>query len=480
MAQGRRGECAAERKDCESDSDSQDGCPQEHGLTLPRTASNLSGLMRKPAIILILPMAAMLTASPSVSALDIFGWKPFGDKKTESKVPTAAQEASAQERLRRGEAAENDGRTDSALQIFRQIVKSDNFTAAAPKAQFHIGHILERKGDYPAAFKAYSEYTTKYPRGTDFDPVIQAQFDIAKMYLGGKKTKFLRVPVAPSYSRAEEMFADIVKRAPFHRLSPMAQFNVGQALEKQDKNPEAITAYREVVNRYPGDPVATDAQYQLGYVQYRDTQTGSYNQATRQRAMESFEEFVNRQPKSEKTSQARENIKALNAAEVKNTLDIAKFYDKTKNYKAAVVYYNEVLRSAPGSAESEQARKRIEELKNTVGVDVLRTGPEKAQSGEMALARRRAQARVDVASRPDFNGPSIPLPAFPGYDGRPQLPSPGVMGPITEPALPTGDPLQGPSAPPMLRATDPLIPVPSLPPVAEEPKPEPAPADKPK
>jgi outer membrane protein assembly factor BamD len=271
------------------------------------------------------------------------------------------------------------------------------------------------------------------------------------------------------------MFTDIVKHAPFHQLAPMAQFNVGQALEKQKKVPEAVAAYREVISRYPGDPVAHDAQYQLGYVQFQETRTGSYNEQTRQQAKESFEEYMNRQPKSEKTAQARENIKALTGAEIKNTMEIAKFYDKTKNYKAAVVYYNEVIRSAPGGAESEHARQRIEKLKAIAGADVLKAGPEKAMSGDMALARRRAQARVDVASRPDFNGPYIPLPPI-ADDGRPKMRTPGPIGPITEPALPVTDPLQDPSMP-RLRS-DPLIPLQPLPPVPE-PKPEPDPAKKP-
>lgn len=432
--------------------------------------------MRKSVKILTLPVAALLCTAPIASAIDIFGWKPFGDKKAEkSELPSSGEEASAQAELQRGEALENQGKLDSALKVYRGIVKNQGKTAAAPKAQYHIGFILQRKGDYQDAFKAYSEYTTKYPRGTDFDAVIQAQFDIAKLYLGGKKTKVLGVPVSPSYGKAEQMFADIVKRAPFHKLAPMAQFNVGQALEKQDKRPEAIGAYREVINRYPGDPVADDAQYQLGYVQFRDAQDGSYNQATRQRALESFEEYVSHQPKSEKISQARENIKALTTAEVKNTLDIAKFYDKTKNYKAAAIYYNEVLRNAPGSPESAEAQKRIEQLKTTVGADVLRAGPERAESGEMALARRRAQARVDVASRPDYNGPYIPLP--PIADGGPRMRPPGPLGPIgpvTEPALPTVDPLQDLGGPrPGL--TDPLPPLPPVPPAPEpagEPKPD--------
>ena len=411
-------------------------------------------------------MTAILSAAPMAEALDILGWKPFGGKKTESGAPTPVRESAAEQELHRGEALETAGNMDAALKVYRGIVKSDNLTVAAPKAQYHIGHILERKSDYPTAFKAYAEYTTKYPNGTDFDAVIQAQFDIAKMYLGGKKTKVLGIPVAPSYKRAEDMFSDIVKRAPFHRLAPLSQFNVGQSLEKQTKVPEAVAAYKEVISRYPGDPVAHDAQYQIGYVQLHEAQGGSYNQQTRQQAMESFEEYVNRQPKSEKSAQARENIKVLTAAEIKNSLEIAKFYDKTKNYKAAAVYYNEVIRSAPGGKESDQARKRLEELKTIAGADVLRTGPEKAQTGDMALARRRAQARVDVASRPDYNGPYVPMPMLPD-DGRPHLRMPmGPIGPITEPALPTVDPLQDPSLP-KLRTGDPLIPLAPLPPVPE-------------
>ena len=434
--------------------------------------------MRKSVIVPVLTMTVIACAAPMAGALDILGWKPFGKKEGAKGVPTTVRESAAEQELRRGEALETAGKLDAALKVYRGIVKSDTLTAVAPKAQYHVGHILESKGDYPTAFKAYAEYTTKYPSGTDFDAVIQAQFDIAKMYLGGKKTKMLGVPVGPAYKRAEDMFADIVKRATFHRLAPLAQFNVGQALEKQTKVPEAVAAYKEVISRYPGDPVAHDAQYQIGYVQLHEAQGGSYNQQTRQQAVESFEEYVTRQPKSEKTAQARENIKVLTAAEIKNSMEIAKFYDKTKNYKAAVVYYNEVIRSAPGGTESDHARKRIEELKGIAGADALRTGPEKAQTGDMALARRRALARVDVASRPDFNGPYIPMPALPD-DGRPHLRSPmGPMGPVTEPALPTVDPLQDPSIP-KLRTGDPLIPLAPLPPVPEAVKPEAEPAKKP-
>jgi outer membrane protein assembly factor BamD len=438
--------------------------------------------MRKPVFLLSLPFA-LLVAAPVPAGAELPSWmNPFRKKEQpQNAAPSAQDEATATEELRRGEGLEAAGKFDDALRAYRNVIRTNAFTAAGPKAQFQIGRVLEKQGNLKGAFDAYTEYTTRHPRGGDFDAVIQSQFEIAKVFLGGRKKKILGVSIATDFDQAKDMFEAIVKRAPFHKLAPLAQFNVGQALEKQAKPAEAIAAYQMVISNYSGDPVADDAQYQIGYVQYREAQAGSYDQNARQKAREAFEDFVNRYPGSEKIAQARQNIQALSGTDVKGTLGIAKYYDRTKNYKAAVVYYNEVIRVAPASPESEQSRKRIDELKTLVGVDALRSGPEKAQSGEMALARRRAQARVDVASRPDYNGPVVPYPQ-PVYAGRPNMRT-SPVGPIVEPALPTGDPLQGqPGAlPPIPAPGEPLIPAPlpeektpDVPPVADAPAEKPA------
>ncbi len=415
--------------------------------------------MRKFTFVLALPIVALLTLTRPAEALEIFGWQPFGgEKKGPAAVPTSAEESSASEGLKAAEALETKGDLPAALKAYRAVVKKSGPTNAAGKAQFKIGQILERQGDPDEAFKAYSTYTEKYPRGSEFDTVIQAQFGIAKSFLNGQKKKLLGVPVGKSYDRAQAMFGEIVKRAPFHHLAPMSQFNIGQALEKDGKSMEAVAAYQEVVTRYPGDPVADDAHYQIGYVRFHESQQGSYDQADRQKARDSFEDFLNRYPSSEKAAQARQNIQALSNVDVKDTADVARYYDKMKNYKAAVVYYNEVIRLAPSGTETDYAKKRISALKSLVGAEALRSGPEKAESGDMALARRHAQSKVDVASRPDFNGPPInyPFAPIPGSGRPPMRTSP--LGPLVEPALPTGDPLQNGALPPPLPSGDPLLP----------------------
>ena len=414
--------------------------------------------MRKPVLFLALNIVTLLAVTRPSEALDLFGWQPFGgEKKTANAAPSTVEESAATATLKSAEELEAKGDLSAALKAYRGLVKASGFTSAAAKAQFKIGRILEQQGAADDAFKAYSTYTEKYPNGSEFDTVIQAQFGIAKVFLGGQKKKLLGVPVGTRYDRAQVMFGEIVKRAPFHKLAAMSQFNIGQALEKDAKPAEAIAAYQEVISRYPGDAVADDAHYQIGYVRLHETQEGSYDQADRVKARDSFEDFLNRYPASEKAAQARQNIQTLANVDVKGTADIARYYDKAKNYKAAAIYYSEVISLAHTGTEADYAKKRLGELKSLVGADALRSGPEKAESGAMALARRHALSKVDIASRPDFNGPPInyPFASLPG-GAHPQMRT-SPIGPVVEPALPTGDPLQNGALPPPLPAGDPLL-----------------------
>ena len=308
--------------------------------------------------------------------------------------------------MKKAESLEAAGNLSGALNAYRGLVKAYSGSILAPKAQRKIGILLEKTGDPDKAYTAFDVYLTKYPRGEDFDSVVESMFKIGKLFLEGQKRRVLGMPLTASMSRAQQMFEGIVKRAPYSKWAPLAQFNVGQALEKQQKYPEAIAAYQQVFARYPNDAIADDALYQVGYVQLREFREGSYDRASAVKARQAFDEFISRFPESEKVPQARENLKTLETGQTKNVMGIAKFYDKSKQYKAAVIYYNDVIQQMPGSPESEAAKARIAQLKDQVGEeDALRAGPEKAETGERAAARRKLQARVDTVSRPDYVGP---------------------------------------------------------------------------
>ena len=359
------------------------------------------------------------------------GWSVEGD-------PASKIEGSAVEQMRKAEELEARGNFGGALDAYRALVKRYGLSVLAPKAQRKIGILLERSGDYDKAFNAYSTYLQKHPKGEDFEAVVESMFKIGKLFLEGEKKKIFGVKIAGSMERAKEMFSDIVKRAPYSRWAPLAQFNMGQALEKQGKYGEAIAAYTAVTTRYPTDAIADDAQYQIGYVRLREFREGSYDQAGAGKAREAFEDFINRYGDSEKVPQARENINQLAGGAAKGQLDIARFYDKTKQFRAAVIYYNDVIKASPDTPEGTFAKARIEALKDKYGEDALRSAPEKAETGAKVAARRKLHAKVDTASRSDYVGPPVVVPEPDEVaPGRPRLRT-SPIGPVppVEPPLP--------------------------------------------
>jgi outer membrane protein assembly factor BamD len=335
---------------------------------------------------------------------------------------------------------------------YRLVVRRFPRSDIAPTAQFRSGQMLEKDGKLQRAFYEYQGLIEKYPRSPDFEAALQAQYNIAKAFLDGKRVDIYGVPTLPSMSKAQEMFHKIVTGAPYSRIAPLAQYGVGQALEKSGAIAATVTAYQQVVDRYPSSDVAPNAMYQIGYVYFQASRTTGYDQTAAIRAQEAFEDFLLRYPNSEKVPQAQDNLKILQGRKTENSYNIAKFYDKQKNYKAAYVYYNEVLQQQPDSPEAQRAKQRMDEIRSKVGENALRIGGTETQPSQVAGAGRKLQVQADTASRPDFVGPPPPPPS----------PTPA---PKTEPSAPVPTPDQSaPEQKPMRTAPGDVAPVePTLP-----------------
>lgn len=302
--------------------------------------------------------------------------------------------------------ADETGATDAAIERYRAALKRYPLAPEAVTAQYRLAELLESKGDLSRAFNAYQALLTKYPNTPEFERAVAAQVAIANQYLQGRPQKLLGVPVGNSAKRAQEMYADIVANAPFSKYAPVAQFNLGLAYEKQSQPFEAIKNYQKVLDVYPNSDVGDDALYQIAYVYQRiGLAQSSEDLSALIQARNTFEDFLIEYPNSEKAPQARENLAKLGGEEATDVSRIARFYEFNRDYKAAAIYYNDVIRRQPQSAQAEIAKARIDELRAQYGDDALRIGPEKAETGEKAALRRRLQAQVETSALADYAGP---------------------------------------------------------------------------
>ena len=371
-----------------------------------------------PMKLRLLPLLVALLCSAFYAADAAVVFRP-GEKA--KYVPPGEEELSgdAAELFDIGKNAEKDNNPKRAIRAYRQLVRKYPKDALAGGAAFRAAVLLENTHEFLEAATAYRVVVVNYPTSPHFNEALEGQFRIGEMYLAGKKLKLLGIPLATSMDRAVDIFASIIRTAPYGKYTARAQFDIGLAREKQGANDAAIQAYQAVIDKFPNDPAASDAQYQIGYIWLTAAKEGTRDIAATNNARVAFQDYLFRYPNTEKAAQARANLQLLEHKTTNSSYDVAKFYDKQKAYRAAVIYYNEVIRQQPGSAESEKAKKRIEELRAKVGDKVLQSA-EEAKDKDKDKAKTADQPKEPARSAPPGEKPSSQGPPSP--DSEPILP----------------------------------------------------------
>src|SRR5882724_5051855 len=378
-------------------------------------------------VLLVLGVAAFLLPESGKASI-VF--KP--GKKPEYVGPGGVEEelsGDAVDLFQIGQAAENEGNYKRAVRAYKSLVKRHPKDKVAPEALYRAAKLQEQEHNFFAAADSFSQLVERYPGSPHFEEAIEAQFRIGEIYVSGKKVKLLGIPIASSLDRAVTVFANVVRTAPYGNYTARAQFDIGLVREKQGANDAAIEAYQAVVDKFPNEPIAVDAQYQIGYIWFHASKTGTKDIAAASKAKTAFQDFLFHYPNSEKAAQARADLDQLEQKQTSSSFEVAKFYDKQKYYRAAVIYYNEVIRQQPGSTESDRAKKRIDELRTKVGEAALQPAFTTGEAGKKKGGAHEARtAKSGAAAKPGPANNEAPLPA-PETDVS--LPPPASLAPDT-------------------------------------------------
>ena len=281
----------------------------------------------------------------------------------------------AKEQLEVAQAAFDAKSYGLALKAARHVLTRWPDSDPAPQAQYLIARSYEAKGDSEKAFKEYQKLLEKQPKIASFDEIRRRQYEIANLFLAGKRFKLWGyIPIYRSMDRTAKMYKDIVKTGPYSDVAPQAQLSIGTAWEKQKalgfKSPDytaAIQAYDLAADRYHDQPkVASDALYRAGLDYQKQAQTPDRDQGTAGQAIAKFTDFMALYPNDPRVPQAQTIISTLKGEQANGNFAVAQFYEKRKRWEGARVYYNEVLLQDPNSPYANEARQRIDLLKKRI------------------------------------------------------------------------------------------------------------------
>lgn len=295
---------------------------------------------------------------------------------------TAWKRARARDQLEVAQAAFDLQDYGLALKAARHLVRTWPFSDFAPEAQYLVGRCHEIRKQDEKAFKAYTKLLRSYPNTTNVNDVLERQYEIAGRFLAGQWFKLWGViPFFPSMEKTAALYQDIVNFGPYSVVGPDSQMKIGAAREKQKRWEDAAHAYEVAVYRYLERPqVAADALYKAGRAWEKQALEAEYDQSAAGRAINSFTDFAALFPSDPRVRDTRDAILTMRAEQARGSFAIARYYEKRRKPAAALIYYGEVSRLQPDSKLADEARQKIDELRQQLGLPSATPPPRPSSS----------------------------------------------------------------------------------------------------
>ncbi|MCX5695439.1 MAG: outer membrane protein assembly factor BamD [Candidatus Omnitrophica bacterium] len=246
-----------------------------------------------------------------------------------------------------------------ALREFKKLLKTYPKSFEASEAQYYLGLIEEEQGNLYEAYLAYQRVVDKYPFSERIKEVIEKEYNIAEQFIAGLKRKALGV-VLPVENPAIEILTKVVENSTYGPLAPKAEYKLGLLLKGLQRYYEAEDAFNKVINNYPDSEWTEPARFQIATCRAAVSRGPDYDQGAMQDAKQKFEEFVREHPDAVLSKDAEENINILKEKEAAASYNIAVFYEKQKAYKAARIYYENVINNYSDTAWSAKALERLQ------------------------------------------------------------------------------------------------------------------------
>jgi len=146
--------------------------------------------------------------------------------------------------------------------------------------------------------------------------------------------------------KARLYFRQIIDSFPKSFYAQRAKLAIADSYFKKGDEGNMIIAaseYREFISLYPYSPSASYAQYQIALTFFKKKLKPGRDQTKTTQALAELKKVITIYPLSEEAKETREMIKACEETLAEHVLGIAKHYNKTKAYKAAISRLTDIL-----------------------------------------------------------------------------------------------------------------------------------------
>lgn len=320
--------------------------------------------MRKFKRILLIGIA-LLSYGPLKANLEwnpVDGWQYKGDM-SKLFIGDPDEFEYIREMMNVAREAQERGKHKKAIKMYRRVWDRYPGSIFAPEALYQTALVEYDRHSFRRGFNALTTIILGYPDYEKYNTVVRLQFSIATDLYEGKRARYFwgLLPGFKGYDRAIVMYETMVSNAPFSDYAPMALMKAAELHIQLHNDIYALDSLDRLINNYPDSMLTGDAYLLLAQTFAKLVDGPEYDQGATREAISYFEDFLILYPDHPKVKEGEEGLAAMKSMEAKSQLVKGDFYYyKWKDYRAARVFYNDAITTAPESPEAEIAKKKID------------------------------------------------------------------------------------------------------------------------
>jgi outer membrane protein assembly factor BamD len=170
------------------------------------------------------------------------------------------------------------------------------------------------------------------------------------------------------YKQAAKRFEEVDRQHPYSEWARKALLMSAYAHYEGTQYEDSITAAKRYVTLHPGSPDAAYAQFLIGSSYFDQIPDISRDQQRTQKAMESLDEVVRKYPNTEYAVAAKKKIEIARDQLAGKEMDTARFYQKRRDYIAAINRFKVVITQYQTTRHVEEALMRLTETYMSLGI----------------------------------------------------------------------------------------------------------------
>ncbi|MDB5511444.1 MAG: outer membrane protein assembly factor BamD [Enterovirga sp.] len=167
---------------------------------------------------------------------------------------------------------------------------------------------------------------------------------------------------------ASKKFAQLSKNYPYSEWARRGLIMEAFASYEAQKWEEAITSSKSYLAKYPNSKDAAYAQYLLAMSNYNQIPDVTRDQDRSEKALTALQELVQKYPKSEYVSDARNRIQIARDQLAGREMEVGRYYLEKRNYPAAINRFREVVAKYQTTRHIEEALERLTEAYMALGI----------------------------------------------------------------------------------------------------------------